>query len=618
MIIEPTIASAQEHIVLIIASVFLIAIACQWFAWWVKLPAILFLLLAGILVGPVTQYLRPDDLLGDLLFPFVSLSVAVILFEGALSLKAHEIKGFEKVLRRMITTGMLTTWIITTLATKYLLGFSWELSFLFGAVTVVTGPTVIVPMLRTIRPNTRIANILRWEGIIIDPIGAMLAVLTFEFIKLQEKGGALTGIIGDFFVIILTGIIMGLLFGYLFGLVLRHHLLPEFLHNVATLSFVFVAFALSNMLYEDSGLLTVTIMGLLLANMKNVPVEDILDFKESLSVILISVLFIVLAARIEFSQLRELGLPAIGVFLIMQFVARPLKIAFSTFGSSLTFNERLLLSWIAPRGIVAAAVSALFALRMEQAGYEHAELLVPLTFMIIIGTVVLESATAGKFGQWLDVAEPNPNGFLIIGANVVARTIAKELVENGFSATLVDSNWENIKKVRMEGLEAYYGNPISDHADRHLDLVGVGRMLAITPFSDFNTLACTHYRVEFGRKNIFAIKTNAEAASSEKHQAGSQHKVYTLFSEDITYSTMANMIHQGAEIRSTKLTDEFGFDDYIAKNEGKISPLFAINSKGKIGVFVAEGVMKPEAGWTIMSLVPTESSLSSEEVLDKS
>ena len=542
----------------------------------------------------------------------------MILFEGALTLKAHEIKGFEKVLRRMITTGMLTTWLITALATRYFLGFSWELSFLFGAVTVVTGPTVIVPMLRTIRPNARIANILRWEGIIIDPIGAMLAVLTFEFIKHQEKGGALTGTIGAFFVIILTGILMGLLFGYLFGLVLRHHLLPEFLHNVASLCLVFVAFALSNMIYEDSGLLTVTIMGLLLANMKNVPVEDILDFKESLSIILISVLFIVLAARIEFSQLKELGLPAVWVFLIMQFVARPLKIAFSTFGSSLTFNERLLLSWIAPRGIVAAAVSALFALRMEQAGYEHAELLVPLTFMIIIGTVVLESATAGKFGQWLDVAEPNPNGFLIIGANVVARTIAKELVENGFSATLVDSNWENIKKVRMEGLEAYYGNPISDHADRHLDLVGVGRMLAITPFSDFNTLACTHYRVEFGRKNIFAITTNAEATSSEKHQAGSQHKVFTLFSEEITYSTMANMIHQGAEIRSTKLTDEFGFDDYIAKNEGKISPLFAINSKGKIGVFVAEGEMKPEAGWTIMSLAPTESPLNSEEVLRKS
>jgi len=341
--------------------------------------------------------------------------------------------------------------------------------------------------------------------------------------------------------------------------------------------------------------------------MKGVPVDEILDFKESLSVLLISVLFIVLAARIEFSQFKELGMPAVWVLLTMQFLARPLKVHISTIGSALTWPERHLLAWIAPRGIVAAAISAVFALRLEQSGaVEKAHLLVPLTFMVIIWTVVFQSATSGTIARILGVAEPEPKGFLIIGANSVARTIAKAVVENGYRVLLADSSWDNISKARMEGLATYYGNPISEHADRNLDLVGIGRMLALSPLPNLNALANLRYRGEFGRDSIYTVLGQLEKDSSEKHVTAADLKGYTLFGGDVTYSKLAGLIAQGAEVRGTNITENFTMEEYKQKYSDNSVPLFAIDPKQRIEFFVKDGKMKPSAGWTAVSLVKEE------------
>lgn len=593
----------SENAVSTLGAIGLLAIACQWLAWWAKLPAILFLLLAGIVAGPVTGWLNPEALFGDLLFPFVSLSVAIILFEGALTLRIYEIRGLERVVRNLVTIGILVTSLITAIATHWALGFSWELSFLFGAITVVTGPTVIAPMLRTVRPNAKVANILRWEGIVIDPIGALLAVLVYEFIISGQGAEAMGATAASFGRIILAGLFLGAAAGYTLGVALRRHALPEYLHNVATLTLVCGVFAASNAIQAESGLLAVTVMGMWFANMKDTPVEDILDFKESLSVLLISVLFIVLAARVEFSDLMTLGWPALWIFLIMQFIARPAKALISTMGSSLNWREKALLGWIAPRGIVAAAVSALFAERLELAGFDNASLLAPLTFIVIIGTVSLQSATAGALAKWLKVAEPDPKGFLIIGANAVARAIAKALSEKGFRALLTDTSWENISKARMEGLPTYYGNPVSEHADRRLDLVGIGRMLGLSPHAELNIIASMKYMHEFGRNSVYTIQTSAEKKAPEKHRPAAWHKGYTLFGDNVTYSMLASLLSQGGEIRSTKLSGDFQFEEYKNKYQDNVIPLFALDTRGRIGVFVAGGKMKPEAGWVIISLV---------------
>jgi NhaP-type Na+/H+ or K+/H+ antiporter len=592
-----------EHILMTIAGLVVVCALCQWLAWRVKLPAIIFLLLVGILSGPVFSVFDPQALLGELFFPFVSLSVAIILFEGSLTLKFREILGLEKVVRNMVSIGMVATWLITALAVRFALDLSWQLSFLFGAITVVTGPTVIVPMLRTVRPTAAVSNILRWEGIVIDPIGASLAVLVYEFIVSAGGQVALGHTLVTFAEILTVGAVIGAGGGYLFGLLLRHHWLPEFLHNVSALALVLGSFALANHLQEESGLVTVTVMGVWLANMRDVDTEEILDFKESLSILLISLLFVLLAARLEWATFRELGWSALWVFLAIQFLARPLNIVLSTYGSSLSWPERHLLAWIAPRGIVAAAISALFAIQLQGIGFEGARLLVPLTFLVIIGTVLLQSTTARLMALWLGVAEPEPRGFLIIGANPVARAIGQALVKSDLRVTLADTSWDTIYQARMAGLPTYLGNPISEHAERHLDLIGIGRMLALADQESINLAAALHYRMELGKNNVYVLQSQPAEDQSKALRVPASRRGRTLFGAEVTYDQLAAAIAEGAQIRTTQLTESFGMEQLFEVHGETTIPLFAIDPRERIRVFCAEQTITAEAGWSVISLV---------------
>ena len=585
------------------AGIGVLGIACQWLAWWARQPAILFLLLCGMIVGPVTGLLKPDDLFGELLFPMVSLSVAVILFEGSLTLKLDEIRGLGSVVRNLITVGVLITWLITAVATHILIGFPYELSFLFGAVVVVTGPTVIMPILRTVRPNAKIANILRWEGIVIDPLGALLAVLVFDFIISSQAENALEIISLVFGRIVLVGATSGALAAFLLGEILRRHLIPEYLRNVLSLTLVFAVYAGADHLAHESGLLAVTVMGMVLANLKDTDIDDILDFKESLSILLISGLFIILAARVEFYQFKEIAWHALGVLAVMMFLARPIAVWVSTFTSDLKPKEKLLISWIGPRGIVAAAVASLFAIRLEAEGYPEASLLVPLTFFIIIGTVVSQSATAKYIAHWLGVREPPPTGLLIVGAGNVARAIGKTLQEAKINVILTDSNWDNIRQARMDGLDTYYGNPTSEHADRNLDLTGIGKMLAMTGNANQNALASLRFKSEFGIHKIFELKTNREQIISEKHSLSTRHRGPQLFNNNITYGHIASLLRQGAEIKSTQLSDEYDYDAYISNRTGQLIPLFAIDQRDRLHIITADQEIAPGSGWSIISLI---------------
>jgi NhaP-type Na+/H+ or K+/H+ antiporter len=591
-----------EHTMITLTVIVVVGIACQWVAWWTKLPAILFLLLSGLFLGPATGFIHPDRLFGELLFPMVSLGVALILFEGSLTLHLSEIKGQAGVVRNLVTYGAVLNAAIIAAATHFIVGFSWELALLFGALVSVTGPTVIIPLLRTVRPIASLSNILRWEGIIIDPLGALMAVLVFEFIVSGKDHQALW-VFGK---MILVGGLSGAAAAYGLATLLRRHLIPEYLHNVMTLALVVGVFTLANTLQDESGLLAVTVMGMILGNMKNVPIEDILNFKESLSVLLISLLFIILAARVDFSLFIHLGWGAPVLFLVILFIARPMMVLASTLGSKLTWQEKTLLSWIAPRGIVAAAVSALFALRLEELGFEHANLLVPLTFMVIIGTVLLQSATARPLADHLGVSEPEPRGVLIIGANNVSRAIAKALTEKGFRVVIADTNWEDVRAARMDGIATYYGNAVSEHADRHLDLVGVGRLFAMSRRPALNALACMRYKNEFGANNVFSLQTAEEKGVSEKQAIATHFAGRRLFGEDVTNAMLASLVSKGAEIRGTQLTEEFNYDHYREKYGKGILPLFALDWRGQLQVFTADSKFEPVAGWTVISLLPGE------------
>ena len=592
----------NEHAIIALSMIGFISILCQWLAWRLHIPAIIFLLLAGIVLGPTTQLLNPSELFGDLFFPLVSLAVAVILFEGSLGLKFEEIRGVEKVVRNILTTGVLITWVSITIVTHYLVGFDWALSILFGALMVVTGPTVIVPILRTVKPNATISNILRWEGIVIDPLGAILAVLVFEVIlsiQLQQQV-SISHIAWVFAHTIFIGGLIGAIPAYLLGLLLRHHIIPEYLHNVTTLAVVFTVFSISNWLSEESGLLAVTIMGIWLGNMKHVPIDKILHFKESLSILLISGLFIILAARLDFDQFQQLGWSAVLLFLSMQFIVRPAKIFISTIGSTLTWQEKVMISWIGPRGIVAAAVSALFALRLQETGHQDAILLVPLAFSLIFYTVIVQGLTAKWLAQRLEVALPNNTGFLIIGANIVARTIAKAIQEHDFKVIVTDNNWDNIKMARMEGVNSYYGNAMSLHADRNLNLVGINTLLALSPQSDYNLLASQYYSSDFGSQQVYTLLTDTEDNDS---RSSINHNHQQLFYPDITFSKLASLLSQGAKIKHTTLSDNFSYEDYQQQYGRRAIPLFAFNEKRELTFFTCDQPMLPTTGWTISSLI---------------
>ena len=483
------------------------------------------------------------------------------------------------------------------------------MSALFGAIVIVTGPTVITPMLRTVRPNRKIANILRWEGIAIDPIGALLAVMTFEFVLASVAQDAFGSALLLFLQALVSGSVIGILAGVVSGWILSRNLMPEYLHNMATLSMVLVTFTVSNAITHESGLLAVTAMGMWLGNRAEVDMRAILNFKEHLSLLLISVLFILLAARIDLDQLLAVGWQALILLAVLQFIARPAKVLVSTLGHDVSWRERALLAWIAPRGIVAAAISAIFAERLIEQNYQGAELLVPLTFTMIIGTVLLQSATARPLAKLLGVAEPAPRGFLIVGANPFSRALAAQLQEHDFRCVIADTNWEDLRQARMAGLETYYGNPASEHAEAHLDLAGIGGLLALSRQRHLNYVSAVHFRNEFGNQRVYAVTPPADQKATGKMKASESYIGNRLFGEDIKYSDLVGAVLRGRRVTSTTLTEEFGWEAYQNKYGEMRTPLFVIDRQGLIKPFVSEEDLEPAKGFEIIALEREEASL---------
>ncbi|ENJ2866302.1 sodium:proton antiporter [Vibrio parahaemolyticus] len=590
---------------LVLSAVGVIGLGCQWLAWRLRLPAILFLLLAGLIVGPFMQWLKPDEILGSLLFPLVSLAVAVILFEGSLTLNFKEIRGVSGSVWSIVSIGAIISWAATSVATHYFLGFTWELAMLFGSLTVVTGPTVIVPLLRTVRPNSTLANILRWEGILIDPLGALFVVMVYEFIVSHSAVNSME----VFGTIIAVGVILGVASGAAVATVLRRAWLPEYLQPFAVLMVVLGVFSVSNHIESEAGLLTVTVMGMWLANAKDINIQQILHFKEHLTILLITGLFIFLAARISLDDFAALGSGALLLFVFMQLVSRPLSIFLSTMRSNLNLKDKLFLSWVAPRGIVAASISSLFAIKLIEYGVDGASLLVPMTFMVIIGTVVLQSATARPMAIALGVAEPAPRGFLLIGANRVAREIGQALARYDRRVLMTDSNWEYISQVRMMGLDYYYGNPISSHADDNLNMIGIGQVVALTPDQHFNIMACMQFVDEFGEDKVHCLqKVKTNGNGSEKHSVAQEYHGKLLMGGNVSYTQLASLLSRGAEIKHTKLSENFTYQDYLEHHKTNlVIPLFNVEDKGKIQFCDDPDQFAPSSTSTIVSLILPES-----------
>ena len=593
----------SEHPLLGLATIIVLGIVAQWLAWRLHLPAILLLLIFGIMAGPVSGILNPDELFGDLLFPFVSVSVAIIIFEGGLSLRIFELRRVGSVVRNLITIGIFVTWSLTALAAYLVVGMQPAHAILLGAILVVSGPTVIIPLLRHVRPVGNVGSIIKWEGIVNDPIGAILAVLVFEVIL---SGGMRAGsslAIWGVVKAVISGGLIGLAGASVLVLLLKRYLIPDFLQNPVALMLVVICYTASNTILTESGLLAVTIMGIALANQRFVSIRDITEFKESLRVLLISILFIILASRLTLEQLSLFN-AANWVFVGMLIVVvRPVAVFVSAFGSDLKWRERLFLAWMAPRGIVAAAVISVFAIRLAEIGIPNSESLMPLTFQVIIGTVAIYGITAPFVARWLKVAKPDPQGVLFAGAQPWVQTIANVLKTEGFQVSLVDSNWANITAARSAGLPANYANILSENLLQDIQLDGIGRLLALIPNDEVNSLATLHFEDIFGRSEVYQLPLSIESRVERRGTMPKHLRGRFLFDKKATCDYLEARFLAGAIVKKNTITEEFDFAAFKSKYGEDALPMFVIKESGDLKVWTAIDQPVPEPGEKLISVV---------------
>lgn len=583
-----------------LGSILILGIFAQWAAWKVKLPAILPLIIIGLFVGPVSEmifghkFIDPSELFaGKTMFYFVSLSVGIILFEGGLTLKFKEMRELAGTVRNMIISGSIIMTIGAALIAWLVLDMDYRLALMFGSLMIVTGPTVIAPILKSVKPNKNVAAILKWEGILIDAVGAFVAVLIYElfFVASMAHGasGSITMLaLQTFFMTVAAGAIGGFAFGGLLYWILKKEWVPESLLEVVSLAFVVLAFAASDALVHESGLLAVTVMGVLLANLDTPKMKRIIHFKENITVLLISILFIILSATItikNITDLQERMVPVAIIFTVVVFVLRPLVIFVSSRKSNLNFKEKIFISWIGPKGIVAAAVAALFSLylkdkehlQMPEHMYDQVELLVPLTFAIILGTVTLNGLFAKPVAKLLDVIRKPSRGILITGANPFGVVLANYLQKVKIPVMLIDSSDRNVNYARSAGLRAIRENILSEDIEELLETEDVGRLVSLTSANDVNIFACEKFIDIFGAENVHRLITPNEAEMTDTAVNRS-----VLFARDAEFPALNALAKKHKVIEEMEITSNEQLQMLLKNDTDKLIPLLIRSSDDKV------------------------------------
>lgn len=579
-----------------LAGIIILGILAQWVAWKLKIPAILPLILIGLLVGPISAEFLSEDgskwiepiwngkkglFPGDGLYYFVSLAISVILFEGGLTLKRDEIRNVGPVITKLITLGALVTFFGGAIAAHYIFYLSWELCFLFSALIIVTGPTVITPILRNIPLKKDLSAVLKWEGILIDPIGALVAVLVFEFISVGGDSGFTKTAFIEFGKIILFGTTFGFTFAHALKFVINKNIIPHYLLNVVSLSTVLLVFVESDIFAHESGLLAVVVMGMVLGNSKLQNRKELLYFKESLSVLLISILFILLAANISVAEMMLLfNWNTLVLFALIVFVIRPVAVFLSTSKSTLKLKEKIFISWVGPRGIVAAGIASLFGSKLMKQGVEGAEFITPLVFMVVLGTVLLNATTARFVAKLSGVFLMKSEGILIIGASKFARIIGGYLQSNQRHVVLIDNNQSNIDAAQEFGLEALNVNIYSETLTDNIELNDVGYLMAMTANSDINSYSIKKFSKQFGENGSFRLVSRQEMLNDNDNPKEG------LFSHTDDYVKLTEVTRKYPLIHEATVNDKNHYDQLIEKtnNDNDIVPLFVKDEANELHI----------------------------------
>ena len=592
---------AGAHELLIFALIGLAGIGAQWVAWRTGWPAIALLLVAGILLGPVTGILDPEEMFGDLFEPIVSVAVAIILFEGGLSLHFPELKKTGNAVPRLVFIGVPVGWALGAWALYEIAGLVWPVAILFAGILVVTGPTVIIPLLRQTNLKQRPRAILKWEGIVNDPIGALLAVFTYEWLVQAQRGTSpIDNMIG---IVVSSAFAAGIGYGaaYAVRYLFPRGLVPEFLKAPVLLVFVLGTFTISNLIQNETGLVAVTVMGIALANMKLSSARTYLPFKENITILLVSGVFVILSASLDWEVLRQFELRFVAFLLALLFLVRPLTVLISLAFSKIPWNERIFIAWIAPRGIVAVAIAGLFALRLDEIGYGDGQLLVTLSFAVVGATILAHGFTIGPLAKLLKLEQPDSNGALIVGTSPFSLSLAESLRKLNVPVMIADTSWQRLGPARSRKIPVFHGEILSEATEEELDLHQFQILVATTENEAYNALVCSEFSPEIGSDNVYQL---GDAAGDDPHALPDTLRGRALFTSGHGVEDVAESEARGWTLQSLDLTLRFDFEAARALLPADADLLYVKRESGRIRFFTHASRPAPVPGDTIVFYVP--------------
>lgn len=579
-----------------------LGVGSQWIAWRLRMPAIVLMLAAGVMIGPVLGIFDPARDIGPLMGPMISIAVAIILFEGGLTLNFHQLRDAAVGVKRLVFIGAPLGWITSALALHYGAGLSWQSSAVFGGIMIVTGPTVIAPLLRTARLARRPAALLQWEAIVNDPIGALAAVLAFEVVVVLNTTTEVSTAVMDMIIGIVVATALGWAGGWGLATAFKRGQVPEYMKVPVLFALLLAVFGVSDAILHESGLLAVTIMGIVIANAHLPSYEELLRFKEHATVLLVSGVFILLAASLDFATLGQLTWRSIVFVLAVVLLARPFTVFVSLLGSGLPWREQVLVAFTGPRGVVLVAVAGLFGERLVALGIEDAALIPALAFALVAFTVVLHGFTLAPFGRALGLTGADQPGVVIVGGSDWSTALAEALVKAEVPVLMTDPNFGHLRTARAAGIPTYSGDILSEGAEQRLELISYDKVIAATDNDAYNTLVATDLAPEFGRENVFQIARGK--TDSARHQLP-QTLGGKALGLDATHSEIEDLFRQGWTFRVTRLTAEFSFDDWVAQSpDARV--VATISAKGALRLVAPESDAKVGADVRLLTFRPAD------------
>lgn len=577
-------------------------VGAQWLAWRFRLPAIVLMLAAGLILGPVTGIFVPERDIGSLIAPMIALAVAVILFEGGLTLSLKKLSDARPAVRRLVYIGAPLGWLMSSLVLIFVAGLRWEAATVFGGIMIVTGPTVIAPLLRQAKLTSRPAQVLQWEGIVNDPIGALVAVIALEIVLVYNTGVTWGEALGQLMLGIGFAVLIGAVAGYMIAQSFRRGWVPEYMKVPLLFVAVLGVFAGSDSLLHESGLLAVTVMGLVLANADLPSYHELHRFKEHATILLVSGVFILLAAGIKFETLAQLNWWRAGLFVAsVVLIARPVTVLISLIGTNLPMNERLLIAFTGPRGVVLVAVSGIFAERLVGEGIADGAQIAPLAFVLVLVTVVLHGFTLAPLARRLGLTSGEKPGLLIVGGSLFATSLAKALEKADVNVLITDTNRDHLRTARAAGIQTFYGDILGEAAEHNVEFLAYGAILAASDNDAYNTLVATDLAPEFGREKIWQLARHKEDRA--RHALPTQLGGQTI-GGNRTLAQYLDLLADGWIFRTTRLTEEYGLDDWRTAREGAI-PLAVVHS-GEMWFVGDEDDLVDRSDARIVSMLPPE------------